>query len=136
MTADGAVVHPRGEPVLMVAVCNGRTIGGGTPLAPDAAVDDGLLDVLVVTATGPAARAGFAAALRTGEHLDRPDVVHRRATHVAIAGDPVGVNLDGELVDDVAVAELRVRPGARPPAGAALSLGLSAAPSGSRRRGG
>ena len=75
-------------------------------------VDDGLLEVLVVTATGPAARAGFAAALRAGEHLDRPDVVHRRAAHVRVSGDPVGVNLDGELADDVAVAELRVRPGA------------------------
>ena len=110
--ADGDVVHARGEPLLMVATCNGRTIGGGTPLAPGASVDDGLLEVLVVTATGPAARAGFAAALRAGEHLDRPDVVHRRAAHVRVSGDPVGVNLDGELADDVTVAELRVRPGA------------------------
>ena len=47
--------------VLMVAVANGRTIGGGAELAPDASPDDGLVDVVVATSTGPLARLGFAA---------------------------------------------------------------------------
>lgn len=34
--------------LLVGAVCNGRMAGGGQPLAPEALLDDGLLDVLVV----------------------------------------------------------------------------------------
>lgn len=34
--------------LLVGAVCNGRTAGGGQPLAPQALIDDGLLDVLVI----------------------------------------------------------------------------------------
>lgn len=112
VSVDGAVVHPSEEPLLMVALCNGATIGGGTPLAPDAVVDDGMLEVLVVTATGPAARAGFAGDLRNGEHLARDDVRVLRGREVAIRGEDVDWNLDGELSDGVAVAAARVRPGA------------------------
>ncbi len=65
-----------GERLLMVGVANGPTIGGGTPLCPMARADDGRLDVVVVAAVGPAARVGFAAALRVGTHLDRDDVHH------------------------------------------------------------
>ncbi len=71
---DGSVVHVDGE-VLMVAVANGRTIGGGAELAPGAEPDDGLLDVVVATSTGPLARLGFAVALREGEHVERDDVL-------------------------------------------------------------
>ena len=36
------------EQLLVGAVCNGRTAGGGQPLAPEALLDDGLLDVLMI----------------------------------------------------------------------------------------
>jgi diacylglycerol kinase family enzyme len=88
--------------VLMLAVCTGATIGGGTPLAPDALVDDGLADVVVSTATAPVARAAFAAALLTGRHVDRPDVLVARGREVTFSGPPVDLNADGELEQDVA----------------------------------
>ena len=34
--------------LLIGAICNGRTAGGGQPLAPAALLDDGLLDVLII----------------------------------------------------------------------------------------
>jgi YegS/Rv2252/BmrU family lipid kinase len=34
--------------LLVGAVCNGRTAGGGQPLAPEALLDDGLMDVLII----------------------------------------------------------------------------------------
>ncbi len=83
--------------VLMVGVCNGPTIAGGTALAPDAQVDDGLLDVMVCTATGPVARAAFAAALLSGGHVERPDVVVTRGREVRVTGEPVESVPDGEL---------------------------------------
>lgn len=89
-----------GGPALLVAVMNVRTFGGGTPMAPHAEPDDGLLDVVLATATGPAARAAFGNALRKGEHLDREDVVSARGEEVTIAGASIGYNVDGELSDD------------------------------------
>jgi diacylglycerol kinase family enzyme len=90
-----------GERLLMVGVANGPTIGGGTPLCPPARACDGRLDVLAVAALGPAAKVGFAAALRAGSHLGRDDVHHLRGTHVRISGEPVRHNADGELDDAV-----------------------------------
>ncbi len=71
----------------MVGVANGRTIGGGAPLAPDAEPDDGLLDVVVATSTGPLARLRFGVALREGEHVDRDDVLVIRGRSVTVTGD-------------------------------------------------
>lgn len=87
--------------VLMVAVCNGPTIGGGRALAPDAVPDDGLVDVVVVAATGPVARAAFGLALLRGDHLSRYDVTMARGSRVSYSGPPVDVDADGEITEDV-----------------------------------
>lgn len=97
------------DDVLMLGVCTGRSIGGGTPLAPHAAPDDGLADVVVSVATGPVARAAFAAALATGEHVDRPDVLVLRGAQVAVTGGPVDLDADGEVEEGVAARTWRVR---------------------------
>jgi YegS/Rv2252/BmrU family lipid kinase len=102
-TADGRT------DVLMLAVCTGRTIGGGTPLAPDALPDDGLAEVVVCTATGPVARAAFAAALLTGRHVDRDDVLVTRGRQVTFTGPPVDLNADGELESGVTSRTWHVR---------------------------
>jgi YegS/Rv2252/BmrU family lipid kinase len=108
---DGRAVVA-GEAVLLAGVGNGRTIGGGTPLFPSADPGDGLLDVVVSTAVGPAARVAFGAALRSGEHVDRDDVLSATGREVRIAGDPVPHNADGEVSDPVASRTYRVEPGA------------------------
>jgi diacylglycerol kinase family enzyme len=119
VTVDGAVVtSPAGwaadgdTGVLMAGVCNGRSIGGGTELAPDADPGDGLADVVVSTATGPAARAAFAAALVTGRHVGRDDVTVVRGREVTVAGDPVELDADGELQPAVGARTWRVEPAA------------------------
>ncbi|MBM7808874.1 diacylglycerol kinase family enzyme [Geodermatophilus bullaregiensis] len=96
--------------VLMAGVCNGPTIGGGTALAPGARPDDGLADVVVCTATGPAARAAFAAALVAGRHTERDDVAVVRGREVSVSGDPVELDADGELRSAVAARTWRVEP--------------------------
>jgi len=109
---EGAPLDLPGDGVLLAGVGNGSSIGGGTPLFPGARTDDGLLDVVVSCATGPAARAAFGLALRKGEHLHRDDVVTARGTTARIAGDPVGVDADGELEDAVTDRTWTLLPGA------------------------
>jgi YegS/Rv2252/BmrU family lipid kinase len=111
VVVDGAAVEVDRE-VLMVAVANGRTIGGGAPLAPDASPDDGLVDVVVATSTGPLARLGFAVALRDGEHVERDDVLVVRGRSVRVSGDPFPLNADGELAGPVPARTWTVRPAA------------------------
>jgi len=102
------------RPALMVVIANGRTIGGGTALAPEARADDGLLDVVVVHAVEPTARAAFAAAMLRGTHLDRDEVAVGRGRAVTVSGSSLAHNRDGELEEMVDTTRTyRVEPGAR-----------------------
>ncbi|MCV2490232.1 diacylglycerol kinase family protein [Geodermatophilus sp. YIM 151500] len=98
---DGVPVVPPGTEgparLLMVGICNGPTIGGGTPLAPGAVPDDGLADVVVCAATGPGARVAFGAALRAGTHVERDDVRLVRGREITVSGEPVELDADGEV---------------------------------------
>lgn len=112
ITADGDRVD-LGEPILMAAVTNGATIGGGRPVAPDADSSDGSLDVMVSHSVGPAARAAFGVSLARGTHGQRDDVVTRRAGTVRIEGHEAKFNVDGELWEQALPRmQVRVLPGA------------------------
>ncbi|MGY1829522.1 diacylglycerol/lipid kinase family protein [Geodermatophilus sp. SYSU D01180] len=119
VTVDGAVVRAPagwaadgGTPLLMVGVCNGPTIGGGTALAPGADPGDGLADVVVSAATGPAARAAFAVALLAGRHPGRDDVVVVRGREVTVSGEPAGLDADGDLLPPAGARTWRLTPAA------------------------
>jgi len=107
---DGQPVVEPPESILMAAVTVGATIGGGTPIAPEAVVDDGLAEVVVSSATGPLSRVGFANDLRSGEHAERDDVLVARAKTVRIFGESFPVNTDGELESDVTDRTWTIRP--------------------------
>jgi YegS/Rv2252/BmrU family lipid kinase len=95
-----------------VAVSNSGMYGGGMRLAPDASVEDGLLDVVVTTATP---RRTFLRALPKvfkGTHVDEPSVTVRAATVVQLSADrPFRVFADGDPVATLP-CEVTVRPGA------------------------
>jgi YegS/Rv2252/BmrU family lipid kinase len=101
-----------GRPVLQVGIGNGRTIGGGTPLTPDAAPDDGLAEVVVSTATGPVARFRYARLLLDGRHTGHPAVTVARGRVVEVSGDRTPINSDGELGEAVTRRRWTVQPGA------------------------
>ncbi|GAA2874795.1 hypothetical protein GCM10010517_35550 [Streptosporangium fragile] len=104
--------HADGRPVLMAGVGNGVTIGGGTPLTPRARPDDGMVDVVVALTTGPLERLAYALRLRRGTHPGLRDVVTARGREVAVAGEPVPVNADGELTGRTARRRWTVMPAA------------------------
>lgn len=118
VTVDGRVLHD-GRAVL-VGIGNGRTIGGGTRIFPRAELDDGLVDVVVASARyGRAGRAVFGHAMRAGRHGRLPWVRTARGRHVAVAGEPVAGNADGEVWPAAGSWEVGVVPRAlrlrRPP---------------------
>jgi len=109
---NGEVVVDRSRKVLQAAIGNARTVGGGTPLFPDAAIDDGKLDVVISTATGRLARIGYAVLLKLGRHHHRDDVSHVRGTSVSVRGTDLWCNADGELYGPSPDMSWRIEPGA------------------------
>ncbi|MEU8360253.1 diacylglycerol kinase family protein [Nonomuraea sp. NPDC048882] len=95
--ADGRTIADGRRRILMVGVGNGTSIGGGTPLTPQARPDDGLADVVVSFAVSPLARLTFGLLLRLGRQRRHDDVVTLRARAISIDGEPVPANADGEL---------------------------------------
>jgi diacylglycerol kinase (ATP) len=88
--------------VYNVVVANGRFVAGGLPIAPEASIDDGELDLVLLRETSPARLALLVPKLVNGSHLhDEPSVIYRRAKGVRInsrCGMPF--NVDGELIGD------------------------------------
>jgi len=95
-----------------VAVANSKAYGGGMFVAPDAELDDGLFDVVIV---GRVSKLRFLANLPKvfkGTHVDQDEVTVRRAARVeANASRRFGVYADGERLSELP-ATLRVLPGA------------------------
>jgi YegS/Rv2252/BmrU family lipid kinase len=83
---------------LQVAVGNGRHYGAGMTVAATARIDDQLLDLYSIETTRIWRLALMARALRTGRHIEWPDVRAERAARFEVRTKrPMAVNVDGEL---------------------------------------
>jgi YegS/Rv2252/BmrU family lipid kinase len=109
---DGEVVSDLDRPVLMVALGNGASVGGGTELTPEADAEDGQIDVMVSWAVGPLARVGYAARLTRGSHAERRDVSYVRGARVSISGEEFWCSADGEIQGPERQRTWRVEPAA------------------------
>ena len=99
ISADG----DEGTPLdlLFAAVVLGRTIGGGTDLAPEASIDDDRASLLVSEGRGIRARGRLGAALLRRDPGEGTGARRTSAARVRIHGDePFPVNLDGEDLGD------------------------------------
>ncbi|MFL6542208.1 MAG: diacylglycerol/lipid kinase family protein [Chthoniobacterales bacterium] len=94
-----------------VVIANGRYVAGGTLIAPEAEIDDGLLDIVLVPTSEAPALAVLAAQIAVGAHLESESIVFRRAAKVAVNSTPgMWFNVDGELVgNEPAVFEILPR---------------------------
>ncbi len=72
ITLDGTTIT---EACLMTAICNGGYYGGGFRAAPDCAMDDGLLDVMVVRKTGLLRIAKLLPLYQKGLHIQDGEVL-------------------------------------------------------------
>jgi diacylglycerol kinase (ATP) len=109
---DGRVVNDLDERVLMVVLGNGASVGGGTPLAPDADPGDGRIDVLVATPETLGAKVRYAAGVMAGRHPEHEDVRSVRGRAVTVSGSEFRCSADGELSEPVRRRAWRLAPAA------------------------
>ncbi|TYL45396.1 diacylglycerol kinase [Nocardioides sp. BGMRC 2183] len=112
---DGHVVHDTDHRVLVVALGNGASVGGGTALTPAADPHDGRVDVLIATPARWWSRLRVAALLPFGRHPEDAEVRMLRGSTVTISaaeGEQYDVNSDGEIDGPVRRRTWRVLPGA------------------------
>ena len=95
LTLDGVVHH---EKALLVAVANNLSFGGGMKVAPDAQLDDGLFDVVLVRPLGRLAFLRIYPRVFAGTHVTDPRVVVHRAAAVRVEADGVVAYADGERI--------------------------------------
>ena len=82
-----------------VVVANGRYVAGGTLIAPEASVDDGMLDIILIQKRSAPELALLAAQVALGTHLTSEAIVFRRAAKLTVNSKPgMWFNVDGELV--------------------------------------
>jgi len=87
------------ETLYNVIIGNGRFVAGGIPVAPEAAPDDGLLDLVLIPKRPTLDLALLAPQILMGTHLSSDSVIYRRASRIAVNSKPgMWFNVDGELV--------------------------------------
>ena len=109
LSADGGADVTRRIQTVVIGNCG--TLTGGIQLLPDATVDDGWLDAIVLSPKGIASWASVAARVLT--RRGHPRVERLRCRELAVRVDrPTEAQLDGDVVGTVRALRTRVDPGA------------------------
>jgi YegS/Rv2252/BmrU family lipid kinase len=95
-----------------IAAANSKAYGGGMFIAPDARLDDGLLDVIAIADVSKLKFLRGLPAVFRGEHVGNDEVSVRRCRELEIAADrPFSVYADGDPITELP-ATIRVLPSA------------------------
>lgn len=94
VTADGDTEE--GD-YLICSVANGRYIGGGIPICPEADPGDGMLDLVLVQNVPRRRIPLYLPGLMMGKLLKYGITRHRLVREVRISGNGLRVNVDGEI---------------------------------------
>ena len=102
----------RDQPTVLLACANTPVYGGGMKIAPQARLDDGLLDICHVTDVNKFKLFCLFPTVYFGRHLSHKDVTYFKTPSVRLeTGHPVDVYADGEYVCQTPV-EISVEPAA------------------------
>lgn len=92
--ADDQEFH---EEVMVFLISNTNSVAGFEKLCPDALIDDGLMDVILVRKCNLVEMIRVATLALRGEHLNDPHVIHFQTKHIQVTSpDYTQLNLDGE----------------------------------------
>jgi len=114
-TPDEHTIVTDGEPLrvpaMLVAIANARQYGNGAVIAPDARVDDGLLDVVVIAHRSPLRALMQVPRVFLGQVGRVPGVTIRQGTTVEItSARPMLYHVDGEPFVGGASISARIQP--------------------------
>jgi diacylglycerol kinase (ATP) len=84
-----------------LVLANGRFVASGIPIAPQAALDDGLFDVMIIPAASFPQMARLLPRILLGRHLDSDLLLFRRAARIEVESTPhMTFNVDGEILGE------------------------------------
>ena len=106
-TVDGVTEE---RDVLFCAVANGRYFGGGIPICPEAAADDGAFDFILVENRPRWMIPFYVPGLLMGRVLKFGITTHRKCQSLRLESKGMRLNMDGEVFP-MDVAEYRMLPG-------------------------
>jgi len=96
VTCDGETWEKR---FLLLCASNAELSGGGMRLAPDARMDDGLLDVNLAETVGRWAATVLIWRMSRGRRISHPRLSYFTARNVAVEAEPpIEVQADGEII--------------------------------------
>lgn len=104
--ADGTVID---DDLLLIAVGNTRSYGGGMLICPAADPTDGVFDVTVGAAISRRTALMQMPSIYKGTHVDRPEVSTYRTTELTIEAPGINAYADGEFLGPLP-ATIRVIP--------------------------
>src|SRR3954447_9118216 len=88
---------------MLVAVGNAKSYGAGMKVTPDAEVDDGLVDVMVLSRVSKPEFLKTFPKVFKGTHVSHPAVTVRRARVVSLSSPGVTAYADGEYLADLPI---------------------------------
>lgn len=89
--------HVLEEDIMLFLISNTNSVGGFEKLAPDARLNDGYFDVLILKKTNLAEFIQIASLALRGEHLKSKNIIYTQAKRVKVTNeDKMQLNIDGE----------------------------------------
>lgn len=91
---DGHVVD---EDIMLFLVANTNSVGGFEKLAPDAKINDGYFDLIILREANLAEFIRIATLALRGAHIEDDSVIYTKAKHIKVTpADKMQLNIDGE----------------------------------------
>lgn len=91
---DGEVID---EEIMLFLISNTNSVGGFEKLAPDAKINDGYFDLLILRKTNMAEFIRIASQVLRGAHLNDPNIIYTQAKDIKVMpSDRMQLNIDGE----------------------------------------
>jgi len=94
IVCDGHVID---EDIMLFLIANTNSVGGFEKLAPDASMDDGYFDIIILRKTNLAEFIRIVTLALRGAHLEDDQIIYRKAKHIEVTTDEkMQLNIDGE----------------------------------------
>lgn len=92
---DGEVLE---DDIMLFLVSNTNSVGGFEKLAPEAKLDDGYFDLLILKKTNLAEFVRLATLALKGNHLEHKNLIYTQAKHIKVENaEKMQLNIDGEF---------------------------------------